>query len=111
MSPPEIQLESIGRHKFPGNGKRFHGGKFRGPCGPRGGLRCFDRNWRCYRQRSSIFRRDEEGHFCLKSRSFSRCQSRSFSLSRLSWSFLPLARPISSLARPRFQYMAVGTRV
>ena len=36
-------------------------------------------------------------------RCFSRCQSRSFRVARLSWAFLPLARPISTLTRPRFQ--------
>ena len=35
------------------------------------------------------------------SRSFSRCQSRSLIDARLSWSFLPLARPSSTLAQPR----------
>jgi len=34
------------------------------------------------------------------SRCFSRFQSRSFSVSRLSYCFLPLARPMSSLTRP-----------
>jgi len=47
----------------------------------------------------------------LSMRRFWRCQSRSFSAARLSWSFLPLARPISSLARPRSQYRRSGTSV
>ena len=50
-------------------------------------------------------------HPCLRMRCLSRFQSRSFSVARLSWSFLPLARPISTLTRAFFQYMARGTRV
>ncbi len=44
-------------------------------------------------------------------RCFSRFQSRSFSLSRLSCSCLPRARPRSILARLFFQYIASGIRV
>ena len=44
-------------------------------------------------------------------RALSRCQSRSFSVARLSCCFLPLARPISSLARPSFQCRSSGTSV
>ena len=44
-------------------------------------------------------------------RCFSRCQSRSFAVSRLSCSCLPLARAISSLTLLPFQYIAVGTMV
>ncbi len=38
--------------------------------------------------------------FARISRALSRCQSRFFSVSRLSWTFLPLARPSSILAMP-----------
>jgi hypothetical protein len=48
---------------------------------------------------------------CRSVRCFSRCQSRSFSLSRLSCACLPLASAISSLTLLRFQYIAVGIRV
>lgn len=48
---------------------------------------------------------------CFNKRLRWRCQSRSLSVARLSYSFLPRARPISSLARPRFQYNASGTSV
>lgn len=41
----------------------------------------------------------------------SRDQSRSFSVSRLSCCFLPLARPIRILALPRCQYSSSGTMV
>ena len=44
-------------------------------------------------------------------RDFWRSQSRSFSVLRLSCWRLPLASPISTLALPRDQYMAVGTTV
>ena len=44
-------------------------------------------------------------------RALSRCQSRSFSVARLSCCFLPLARPIRSFARPCFQYSSSGTSV
>src|SRR5690606_13175088 len=44
-------------------------------------------------------------------RCFSRCQSRSLAVSRLSCSFLPLARAFSSLTLLPLQYIAVGTRV
>ena len=47
----------------------------------------------------------------FKSRFFCRFQSRSFSVRRLSCCFLPLARAISTLTFPFFQYMAVGTSV
>jgi len=45
------------------------------------------------------------------SRALSRCQSRSFSVSRLSCCFLPRASPISSFARPFFQYIDSGISV
>lgn len=48
---------------------------------------------------------------CFRIRPFSRCQSRSFSVRRLSCCFLPLASAISILTLPFFQYMAVGTSV
>jgi len=44
-------------------------------------------------------------------RCLSRCQSRSFSVSRLSCDCLPRARPSSTLARLFFQYIASGTTV
>ncbi len=44
-------------------------------------------------------------------RCFSLCQSRSFAAARLSWVCLPLAKAISNLARPRFQYIARGITV
>lgn len=44
-------------------------------------------------------------------RPFSRCQSRSFSVPRLSCSFLPLARPMFSFARPWLQCRSSGTMV
>ena len=47
----------------------------------------------------------------LRMRALSRCQSRSFSVARLSCCFLPLARPISSFARPFFQCRSSGTSV
>ena len=47
----------------------------------------------------------------LNIRCFSRFQSASFLLARLSCSFLPLPTPTSSFARPFFQYMAVATNV
>lgn len=46
----------------------------------------------------------------LSRRCFSRSQSRCRSAARLSNCFLPRARPISALTRPRFQYMARGTK-
>lgn len=49
--------------------------------------------------------RPSRPHRCFISLSRSRAQSRSFSASRLSCCFLPLARPSSTLARPRFQYI------
>ena len=42
-------------------------------------------------------------------RCLSRCQSRSFSVSRLSCCFLPLARPIWHFARPLLQYSLSAT--
>ncbi len=48
---------------------------------------------------------------CLRILPFSRCQSRSFSVRRLSCCFLPLASAISTLTLPRLQYMAVGISV
>lgn len=56
-------------------------------------------------------RRGPPAQRCLRIRPFSRSQSRSFSVRRLSCCFLPLASAISTLTLPRFQYMAVGTRV
>ena len=54
----------------------------------------------------------QAGRFLARiTRCFSRFQSRSFSLSRLSCSCLPRARPRSILARLFFQYMASGIRV
>jgi hypothetical protein len=50
----------------------------------------------------------------LRSRSarwISRLASRRFITSRLSCSFLPFARPISTLQKPFFRYSRVGTRV
>lgn len=49
--------------------------------------------------------------FARITRCFSRCQSRSFSASRLSCACLPRARPSSTLTLFFFQYIAVGTRV
>ena len=60
----------------------------------------------CYAWISAIQRR-----LAFMMRPLSRCQSRSFSVLRLSCCFLPFARPISSFARPSFQYSCSGTRV
>jgi hypothetical protein len=48
---------------------------------------------------------------CRTRRCFCRCQSRFFSVSRLSCSFLPRASAISHFTRCCFQYMAVHTAV
>src|SRR5690606_20019505 len=49
--------------------------------------------------------------FLRMTRCFSRCQSRSRAVSRLSCFFLPLARAISSLTLLPLQYIEVGTMV
>ncbi len=55
---------------------------------------------------------DQTARLCERMvRCFSICQSRCFSVLRLSCSCLPRARPISTLTLLPFQYIAVGTRV
>ena len=53
----------------------------------------------------------ETVYWCFIILPFSRCQSRSLEVARLSCNCLPFAKPISSLARPLTQYITKGTKV